>query len=162
MQKLIEGLRFGCHEPFLEVKALLLWFQHRPATANQVSVAASHSVNSLALPDGAIVAQSSERLLSLSTKPQVLRHRSPPGGTCHRQIPTSKVVSLWLTCRSLSGKLVFLPVSQCPSNREETYDYGTGQYNPFYSAIDSIRHHRIADCPSAAVPSSQATLRAGI
>src|ERR1700679_2220105 len=42
-------------EPALEVKALPLWFEHWPATANQVSVAEAYSVNSVALP--CVVAQ---------------------------------------------------------------------------------------------------------
>src|ERR1700728_592640 len=39
----------GAIEPALEIKALPLWFEHWPATANQVSVAAPYSVNSVAL-----------------------------------------------------------------------------------------------------------------
>src|ERR1700727_1819457 len=40
----------GAIGPVLGVEPLLLWFRHRPAAANQVSVGAAYSVNSVALP----------------------------------------------------------------------------------------------------------------
>jgi hypothetical protein len=39
-------------EPFLGFKALLLWFEFRPPSANQVSVDANDSVNSFSRPAG--------------------------------------------------------------------------------------------------------------